>query len=235
MHIDRLLVVAGPSGSGKSHLIQKLRAGELPRVAEALHLGETGSWRTLLVREVPQLDGERLGTAMFHYDLLRPWRPRRTPRFGEDETLGAVLAAATPCAVTVVTLWASPEVLLQRIVERRALFVSSLIAGRPWNSEVLRPAPSGKSTAGPAPKPKRSLRKAFAIVQELRRLRAKARLFGRPEEVLALYDRWLEHCAAHEPAHEPGGCEHWLFDTASPEARLIPLSDWPAVSGRGRP
>src|SRR4051812_35157386 len=156
MHIDRLLVIAGPSGSGKSHLIQKLRAGELPRVAEALRLGETGSWRTLLVREVPHLDGERLGPAMFHYDLLRPWRPRQAPRFAEDEMLCAVLAAATPYEVTVITLWASPEVLLRRIVERRALFVSSLIAGRPWNSEVLRPAPAGKIATDPAPKPKRS-------------------------------------------------------------------------------
>lgn len=197
---DRLLLVAGPSCSGKSVLIERLQAGELPRIAEQLRLGDPGAWRCVLPGELAALPpGERLERAILHYDFLRSWKGGTTSAYREDEVLRW---AGTAAEVTLVTLRVPPDVLYRRMVERRSAFLAALLRGKPWDSETLR---TTRRSSGPAPDRRRSLGKTLAIFRELRRLSAKVRSYRQPGELEALYAGWLAFW-------EPRPAEHWILD-----------------------
>ncbi len=213
MPIDRLLLVAGPSCSGKSTLIRRLCAGELPEVAARLGMEEPAAWQCLLPNDLAGIAGsgdEPRGRVILHYDFLRAWTGGRMPDFGAEGPLQ--LAAATAARTTLVTLWVPPDELHRRMAERRSAFIAALLRGRPWDSETLR---TGRRIGGPPPDRRRSLRKTWAIVRELRRLGQKVRSYRRPGEVEALYDAWLSFWAARR-------VEHWVLDGAD----LLPAADW---------
>lgn len=212
MSVDRLLLVAGPSCSGKSTLIQRLCAGELPEVAARLRMGDPAAWRCLLPNDlpaIPELDGEPLERVILHYDFLRPWAAGQTTDYGAE---GPLRLAASAAEVTLVTLWVPPEELHRRMTERRSAFIAALLRGRPWDSETLR---TSRRSSGPPPDRRRSLRKTWAIVRELRRLGEKVRSYRRRGQVEALYEGWISFWATRET-------EHWIFDP--PE--LLPLAKW---------
>lgn len=234
MEIDRLLLIAGPSCSGKSTFIADLGAGRLPRIARQLDLGygtgdgtgELGGWQILLARDLPRLADARLERAILHYDFLQSWSPRRIPIYAEEESLRILGAAAE---ITLVTLWAPAGVLEGRIAARRKTFVRSLLSGKPWNSEALqRQSRSlhGGEDGGP---PERSLRRALpAIHRELRRLGAKRRLYRRPGALRHLYEEWISFCSQSVPAR------NWIldttWDTTRGPAELLPWSSWTHLS-----
>ncbi len=208
MPFDRLLLVAGPSCSGKSTLIQRLYAGELPEMAARLRLGDVSAWRCALPNDLNDLATVAAGKVLLHYDFLRPWTGGQTPDYGAEEPLRL---AGTAAEVTLLTLWVPPAELHRRMAERRSAFVRALLRGRPWNSETLR---SSARRSGPPPDRRRSLRKTWAIVRELRRLGEKVRSFRRGSEVEALYDAWLAFWS-ERPA------EHWVLD-----GTMVPAAEW---------
>jgi hypothetical protein len=214
MSLDRLLLVAGPSCSGKSTLIQRLYAGELPEVAARLGMEEPAAWQCLLPNDLAGIQDEPRGRVILHYDFLRAWTGGRAPDFGAE----GPLQLAAP-RITLVTLWVPPDELHRRMAERRSAFLAALLRGRPWDSETLR---TGRRTSGPPPDRRRSLRKTWAIVRELRRLGQKVRSYRRPGEVEALYDAWLSFWAARR-------AEHWVFDGAD----LLPAAEWRRMRGDG--
>jgi hypothetical protein len=209
---DRLLLVAGPSCSGKSTLIQQLCDGELPQIAMQLRLGDPAAWHCVLPQDVSP--DRKLAQVILHYDFLRPWTGAGTPAYQEDEVLRLARSAAR---MTLVTLWVPPDELRRRMVERRSAFAGALLRGRPWDSETLRT--SGRN-AGPPPDRRRSLRNALAIVRELRRLDAKVRSYRRPGELEALYEGWL---AFWQP---PRQTEHWILDGGADPPELVALAEW---------
>jgi hypothetical protein len=211
--VDHLLLVAGPSCSGKSTLIQQLCAGELPRIAAQLRLGDPAVWSCVLPRDLEALERETLQRMILHYDFLRPWTDGGTPAYEEDEVLRLAGAAAE---VTLVTLWVPPDVLSRRMAERRSAFVSALLRGRPWDSEALRT--SGRIVR-PSLDGRRSLRKAFAVVRELRRLGTKVRSYRRAGELEAVYEAWIDFWRLRL-------AEHWILDGASDPPELLPLAEW---------
>jgi hypothetical protein len=209
MPVERLLLVAGPSCSGKSTLIQRLYSGELPEIAARLRLGDVSAWSCALPND---LSADASGKVLLHYDFLRPWTGGRTPDYGADEPLRL---AATAAEVTLLTLWVPPAELYRRMAERRSAFLRALLRGRPWDSEILRTSRrTSARRSGPPPDRRRSLRKTWAIVRELRRLGEKVRSFRRGSEVEALYDSWLSFWS-ESPA------EHWVLD-----GTMVPAGEW---------
>lgn len=209
MPIDRLLLVAGPSCAGKSTLIQRLYAGELPEIAARLRLGDVSAWYCALPKDLPAVVD---GKVLLHYDFLRPWTGGQTPDYDAEELLRL---ARTASEVTLLTLWVPPAELHRRMAERRSTFLRALLRGRPWDSETLRASPR---RSGPPPDRRRSLRKTWAIVRELWRLSEKVRSYRRSSEVQALYDDWLSFWSK-SPA------EHWILEGAI-ETRLVPAVEW---------
>jgi hypothetical protein len=231
MEIDRLLLIAGPSCSGKSTFIADLGAGRLPRVARQLDLGagigdgtgELGGWQVLLARDLPRLADARLERVILHYDFLQSWSPRRIPIYAEEGSLRILRAAAE---ITLVTLWAPAGVLEGRIAARRKTFVGSLLSGKPWNSETLQNQSRSLDDGAP---PERSLPRALlAIHRELRRLGAKRRLYRRPRALRHLYEEWISFCSQSVSAR------NWIldttWDTTRGPAELLPWSSWTHLS-----
>ena len=94
--IDHLVVVAGPTGVGKSTFIEALNA---PSMRE--RFGIEGSFETI---QANALDGLRTGpiaTLVYHYDMLRPFdRPLHS--HGRDPAFHLLASAKR---ITLVTLW----------------------------------------------------------------------------------------------------------------------------------
>jgi hypothetical protein len=67
-HINQLIIIGGPSGSGKSFLIEKIQQGECPRLCSQLGITNPSSWLYVLAKDLNQIHPivERL---VVHYDL----------------------------------------------------------------------------------------------------------------------------------------------------------------------
>ena len=110
----RLLIVAGPSCVGKSHLLEKLQEGELPMLATSLGLAPVSSWEFYNANELNRPTDLPAGNTALHYDLLRP----RFAGFGNyhNDPVLKILDAAQE--ITVLTMWDEPEILLGRFDQR---------------------------------------------------------------------------------------------------------------------
>lgn len=119
MSLDRVILVAGPSCAGKSLLIDRILSGRSAALADVLRIENPQQWDVRGARF--GVDGVLVSSTdrvILHYDLNR--RHGRRRGFAEDPVLKAVMRSPS---VSVVTTWASPEVLLDRAkARRRALF-----------------------------------------------------------------------------------------------------------------
>jgi len=111
--IEDLIVIAGPTSSGKSRLIERLREGKEPDLARHLGLDEPDSVLAydafdLIAPRPPQL--ERL---LFHYDILRPFL-RSAHVHGRDEALDILGSGRR---VRVLTIYIPPQRLRAQLEE----------------------------------------------------------------------------------------------------------------------
>jgi hypothetical protein len=116
IYVDRLVVIAGPSGVGKTFLVNRLGNGPLMEFSKQLGITELGLWSHPWgqeLEEAPDLEVDRL---IFPYDLARLWKFEYRSGYSEDALL-KILHTAND--ITVVTLWARPEIILRRFRERR--------------------------------------------------------------------------------------------------------------------
>jgi SAM-dependent methyltransferase len=69
--VDRLIVVAGPTSSGKSTLIENLTAGKLPATARALGIADLADWADAGLTTLSEFDGSGKRNLILHYDITR--------------------------------------------------------------------------------------------------------------------------------------------------------------------
>jgi SAM-dependent methyltransferase len=115
--IGRLIVVAGPSSAGKSTLIQRLLAGELPELAGALGMKDNAAWKTVTSGSLAHLNTPRTGNLLFHYDFIRALS-KSSKTYERDEAFDILECAEE---VTFLTLWTPPEVLRQQLEQSEIL------------------------------------------------------------------------------------------------------------------
>lgn len=109
LRIDRLLVVAGPSASGKSRFIQDLAAGRHPEMDAVV--GSRGEpWLEGLPNHIADLPQPHVTKLAYHYDFMRPYL--RGPFNFERDRATDVMSVAE--AVTSVTLVADAKDLADR-------------------------------------------------------------------------------------------------------------------------
>ena len=110
----RLLIVAGPSCVGKSHLLEKLQGGELPSLSLSLGLAPVSSWEFYNAKRLQQSSDPPARNTLLHYDLMRPW----FVGFGNYQNDPALKILEAAQEITVLTMWDEPDILLQRFDQR---------------------------------------------------------------------------------------------------------------------
>jgi len=109
--IGKLVVIAGPTASGKSTLIKKLQRNEIPEIAHKVGIDDEAQWTVLAANALTTFSEPFVKRAIFHYDFFRSYRrSAQVPQ--RDEALDVLDAVEH---VTFVTLWCPPEILQQRL------------------------------------------------------------------------------------------------------------------------
>ena len=103
--VDDLIVIAGPTSSGKSTLIDRLKAGEEPALAKHLGLADVANVPAYNAFDLIAPREPNLKKLLFHYDLLRPFG-RSAHVHGRDEALDILRSGKR---VRVLTIYVSPE------------------------------------------------------------------------------------------------------------------------------
>jgi len=109
--IDRLVVVAGPTSSGKSTLIAQLQSGAQGEVAAHVGIRDGTEWPHAGSKELASLNRPVVPKLLFHYDFLRPYL-RSAKVHARDEGLDVFDCAER---VTTLTLICSAEQLRRQI------------------------------------------------------------------------------------------------------------------------
>ena len=122
--IDDLIVIAGPTSSGKSTLIDNLGDGKETGLAQYLGLENPASIPTYNAFDLIEARPPRLKQLIFHYDLLRPFQ-RSAHVHGRDEALD-ILASGN--RVRVMTIYVSPEQL--RLQLEKAVIIPKTRRGK---------------------------------------------------------------------------------------------------------
>jgi SAM-dependent methyltransferase len=118
--IGHLLVVSGPTSSGKKTLMRKLAAGELPELNARLGVADPRLWgERVPMYDLFEGDEPRRERLLMHHDFMYPLL-RWKGSVDRDETLEIV---ETADRVTFLTVWTPPERLVRQItasaIERR--------------------------------------------------------------------------------------------------------------------
>jgi SAM-dependent methyltransferase len=222
--IDRLIVVAGPTDSGKSTFIRRLQKGGMPLIASQLGLEDASSWKFTSALQLHALREAHIDRLILHYDFLRPWN-RSAQTHERDEALDLLESANE---ITFVTLWAKPETLLRRIqpeivLEERAygaiwkkpkLMIQRIIhdlVSEPLYKNIMRSMDilSGKYRS-----------KLYSADASLERHRRVERLYKNPSNLLRHYKKWLEFCESYNPK------AHWIMDTTEDPPKPYLVSEW---------
>ena len=162
MRVKRLILFAGPSCSGKTTFFRQLaREGASP-LREELGLGDVSEWTYLNRRKLTLATEPCLERVILHYDLSARFLGRQLT----DDSLVRLFEAADE--LVVITFWARPEVLAQRIEGKRRL----------WRTRLLWP---------------RLLRRALWKRQKFRDL---DQIYSQPSRLTSCYDEWIAFSSA---------------------------------------
>jgi hypothetical protein len=182
-HIGHLLVVAGPSGAGKTTFIRLLANGELPKELQALFSDYRRNWPLsgAGVEEGIRIDKYTQGTSfdglVLHCDLVRLAK-ENLAGFDHDTLLRKLMSCATE--ITVATIKLAPDALASQLLLRQAASHEDRASwiNRFWQISRLR---IGLLTADAV----RRLRQRLApmLPTNLKRLKPMTRLSGRLDEL----------------------------------------------------
>lgn len=210
---------------GKSTLISRLMAGELEVVRRRLGLHGADEWHVLDKSELPVLRAKSMATKVLcHFDILHFMTG---PAFGD-----AVEPFDRAEESRVVTLWAAPATLQERIVERDFHGRHPALSQRSnWNrwSQRARPLPRrlrsylGARYLSRGSLLSRLMRRTLGITPVEPIFHALER-YRDPAWVTALYESWREFCVAR-------GAEQLFIDTTDGSYRFVEQPPWYDAKG----
>lgn len=129
---SQLVIIGGPSCSGKSFLINKIKLGECPCLCEQLGIDDPCSWSYALAREVPHVLSSNVKRLVVHYDL--------NSRYSQETDFDYLHELINSYDnVIILTLCVSSRKLMQRNRKRMIkLWMSLLLAPFKLRSEINR-------------------------------------------------------------------------------------------------
>jgi hypothetical protein len=115
IHINRLVVLAGPGCVGKSFLIKRIQERSVPLLSEQLELGDPSLWKYVQANRLHEVSESQIEQLLLHFSLFRQC-------YEKDKALEIL---HTSEEIIFLTLWATPDILLQRLNQRKTrLFLS---------------------------------------------------------------------------------------------------------------
>ncbi|MCG8604311.1 hypothetical protein MJD09_04835 [bacterium] len=116
MQIDRLIVFAGPSCSGKSTVMERLQGGSLRSLSEKLELDDPCLWLFAAPKDLSQSSEAFIPRLILHYDMVGSWKSDDFQSSYEDDKRLRILDISNETRF--VTFWTSPATLGERIETR---------------------------------------------------------------------------------------------------------------------
>jgi SAM-dependent methyltransferase len=123
LKVDRLVAICGPSGAGKTTLIDSLRKNRNLRIGAQLGLGDLKDWVLTIPNNLSKLPSPIIDNLLFDYDIMRPYM-RGPFEFRRDKSLEIFQVAHD---VKTVTLWCEGPQLSRRIEVREKIPTRRLI------------------------------------------------------------------------------------------------------------
>ncbi len=169
--IKKLIVVAGPTSSGKSTLIQKLKTYSVPAIAQIAGIEEEIQMEHLGANRLAEDFNVNFDTLLFHYDILRPFR-RSAKTHDRDEALDILDTAED---IVILTLWTPPDILRKQFEE----------------TKILPKLKKGKKTKLKKGKKPKASKRRLKIFQD----------YADNHKIYEFYDTWLNFCRARKAKH----------------------------------
>ncbi len=166
MCVNQLLMIAGPSGVGKTTLIERLQEGNLPSLCEKLELGDTALWKYVTIKELLTITDSMVDQMLLEYNLNRVWKSYAAYGYIDERHLQIL---DTSKEIILITLWASPETLRHRIITRT-------VKGLFWTFGL------------------NSIHLKLHILRSFHKTRKRYRLYKNPHYVYSLYSEWFTFC-----------------------------------------
>lgn len=171
-HFDRLVMIAGASGVGKSAVTDALRAGRAPSVFEKLEIDDTSSWK-FVCETHPQIETDRTFDRVFWEFNVNSLRTPGVDHGRLCDRCRRMIDASN--TLTILTLWTTPENLRNRNFRKLA---------RHLCRRFFHIRPIQKT----------------GIRLKLHRFRRRHRLYSNPKELYSLYNEWLAICEQLHPS-----------------------------------
>lgn len=110
-HTNRLVIIGGPSASGKSTLMSMMQQGQLPNLCNQLCIDNYSSPLYIEAWKIPQVRQPYIEQLILHYDFLR-----QSLAEGEYAYLSDLINKSN--SVAVLTICTSSDIFVQRISSR---------------------------------------------------------------------------------------------------------------------
>ena len=125
MKINRLVVISGPSAVGKSTFIRGLIDGEFNWVIRALGIEDLSQFTWVdPTTNLLRLRKTKLDKVVLHYDFIKRSHYDFIRRSYKGDPVFQIIRLCPH--ISWLTLWAAPEILMQRIEDRRNRIRSSI-------------------------------------------------------------------------------------------------------------
>jgi len=186
---EHIVVVAGPTGSGKSTLIDELAAGRLAEFERRMGIERLAEWPRMAPARALARIGQEPRNFILHYDFL--WQRHKADRAtGEPPALSILESAGK---LSFATLWTPAARLRRQVIEgklQRALQPGAAEALKAWGFKLLpRFALPGLARSSwlkqiDRRSPGRALTHHLLLVET----------YASPARVAGLYRQWFELC-----------------------------------------
>jgi 2-polyprenyl-3-methyl-5-hydroxy-6-metoxy-1,4-benzoquinol methylase len=186
--VKNLVVVTGPTSSGKTTLIKALRSNACPELAARLGVNDFSSWDSVGAHGLLTYPKRSIEHLIFHYDFLRPYR-KSTKTHRRDEALHLLRTADN---IAVVTVYTEPERLRRQLIssEFNVRSPSTLKHRLKWLLRKLFSLP-GMTCLRVLPGGKRLFKRVFREASE-RHLNIQ-RVYQKSENIFAFYRDWFDY------------------------------------------